>query len=102
MKTERGVFDRMPISWEAPISVRWIETGSWRKESQAVPRGVVKWFNVEKGYGFIQQENGNDIFVHYTGIEGDGFRKLVEGQAIEFEISEGKKGPQAVNVVVVD
>jgi len=67
-----------------------------------VPRGVVKWFNVEKGYGFIQQDQGSDIFVHYTGIKGEGFRKLEEGQAIEFEITEGKKGPQAINVMIVE
>lgn len=72
------------------------------KGVNTVPRGVVKWFNVEKGYGFIQQEEGSDIFVHYTGIKGEGFRKLEEGQAIEFDITEGKKGPQAVNVVIVD
>ncbi len=72
------------------------------KGENNVSRGVVKWFNVEKGYGFIQQDNGNDIFVHYTGIQGEGFRKLEEGQAIEFDVTDGKKGPQAINVVIVD
>lgn len=74
----------------------------YEKGDNKVPRGVVKWFNVEKGYGFIQQDQGSDIFVHYTGIKGEGFRKLEEGQAIEFEITEGKKGPQAINVMIVE
>jgi CspA family cold shock protein len=59
----------------------------------------VKWFNDSKGYGFIEQEGGKDIFVHYTAIQGDGFKSLAEGQTVEFEITEGAKGPQATNVV---
>lgn len=61
--------------------------------------GRVKWFNDSKGYGFIEQEGGRDIFVHYTAIEGDGFKSLAEGQKVEFEITEGAKGPQATQVV---
>lgn len=61
-------------------------------------QGVVKWFNAEKGYGFIQVEGGNDVFVHYTAILGDGFRTLEEGQRVEFDIVEGQRGPQAANV----
>lgn len=61
-------------------------------------QGTVKWFNAEKGYGFIQVEGGNDVFVHYTAIMGDGFRTLEEGQRVEFEIVEGQRGPQAANV----
>jgi len=61
--------------------------------------GKVKWFNDSKGYGFIEQEGGRDIFVHYTAIEGDGFKSLAEGQQVEFEITEGAKGPQATQVV---
>ncbi|MCJ7493317.1 MAG: cold shock domain-containing protein [Deltaproteobacteria bacterium] len=61
--------------------------------------GKVKWFNDSKGYGFIEQEGGRDIFVHYTAIEGDGFKSLAEGQKVEFEITEGAKGPQATQVV---
>jgi CspA family cold shock protein len=63
--------------------------------------GVVKWFNDAKGYGFIKRDDGGDIFVHYSAILGDGFRSLVEGQRVEFEISEGVKGLQARNVHIV-
>ncbi|MFR1518232.1 MAG: cold-shock protein [Clostridia bacterium] len=60
--------------------------------------GKVKWFNADKGFGFIEREGGNDVFVHYSAIETDGFKTLEEGQAVEFEIVEGSKGPQAANV----
>jgi CspA family cold shock protein len=60
--------------------------------------GKVKWFNDAKGYGFISQENGPDVFVHYTAIEGSGFRSLSEGDKVEFEITQGPKGPQASKV----
>ena len=60
--------------------------------------GRVKWFNDAKGYGFIEQEGGQDIFVHYTAIAGEGFKSLTEGQKVEFEIIEGAKGPQATKV----
>ncbi|OGP12797.1 MAG: cold-shock protein [Deltaproteobacteria bacterium GWA2_54_12] len=62
-------------------------------------RGRVKWFNDTKGFGFIQQESGEDVFVHYTAITGDGFKTLKEGEEVEFEITQGPKGPQASNVV---
>ncbi|WP_256760080.1 cold shock domain-containing protein [Cohnella sp. WQ 127256] len=62
-------------------------------------RGTVKWFNAEKGYGFISIEDGNDVFVHFSAIQGDGFKTLDEGQAVEFEITEGNRGPQASNVI---
>ncbi len=62
-------------------------------------RGKVKWFSDSKGYGFISQENGSDVFVHHSNITGEGFRTLEEGQEVEFEIVEGKKGPQAQDVV---
>ncbi len=61
--------------------------------------GKVKWFNEIKGYGFITTEEGTDVFVHYSAVEGDGFRTLNENDEVEFEITEGPKGPQAVNVV---
>ncbi|KPK87405.1 MAG: cold-shock protein [Deltaproteobacteria bacterium SM23_61] len=63
--------------------------------------GRVKWFNDAKGYGFIEQEGGRDIFVHYTAIVGEGFKSLAEGQKVEFEIIEGAKGPQATKVVKI-
>jgi CspA family cold shock protein len=65
-------------------------------------RGTVKWFSDEKGYGFISQDSGEDVFVHFTGIAGEGYRSLSEGQAVEFEVSQGQKGPQATNVRAVE
>ena len=62
-------------------------------------KGTVKWFNAEKGYGFIQVEGGDDVFVHYSAIQSEGFRTLEEGQAVEFEIVQGNRGPQAANVI---
>ncbi len=62
-------------------------------------QGTVKWFNNEKGYGFIECTNGEDVFVHFTGIQGEGFLTLEEGQAVSFEIIEGNRGPQASNVI---
>jgi len=61
--------------------------------------GTVKWFNQEKGYGFIEREEGDDVFVHFSAIEEEGFKTLDEGQEVEFEIVEGDRGPQAANVV---
>ncbi len=62
-------------------------------------KGTVKWFNNQKGYGFITPENGKDVFVHHSSIKGEGYRSLDEGQQVEFEIEVGPKGEQAVNVV---
>ncbi len=64
-------------------------------------KGTVKWFNNQKGYGFISDEDGNDVFVHYTGINSDGFKSLDEGQEVEYDVTEGAKGPQAVNVTKI-
>lgn len=61
-------------------------------------KGTVKWFNAEKGYGFISVEGGEDVFVHFSAIQEEGFKSLEEGQAVEFEITEGNRGPQAANV----
>lgn len=60
--------------------------------------GKVKWFSKEKGYGFIEREDGEDVFVHYSAIQQDGFKTLAEGEEVEFEIVEGSRGPQAANV----
>ena len=65
-------------------------------------KGQVKWFDSKKGYGFITGENGKEIFVHFTGIVSDGFKSLNEGQKVEFEVGNGAKGEQAVNVTVVE
>lgn len=63
--------------------------------------GIVKWFNDQKGFGFIEQENGPDVFVHHSGINSSGFRTLNEGDRVSFDVEQGKKGPAAVNVTVV-
>jgi CspA family cold shock protein len=64
-------------------------------------QGTVKWFNGSKGYGFISREVGDDVFVHFNAIVGEGYRNLEEGQKVEFTVSQGQKGPQAENVVVI-
>ena len=64
-------------------------------------KGTVKWFNDQKGYGFISDENGKDVFVHFSGLVMEGFKTLKEGQNVEFEIVDGAKGAQAVNVTVI-
>lgn len=61
-------------------------------------KGTVKWFNNQKGYGFISDENGDDVFVHYSGLNMDGFKSLDEGAQVEFDVTKGAKGPQATNV----
>lgn len=66
-----------------------------------MPKGTVKWFNAAKGYGFISKEDGGDVFVHFSAIQGDGYKSLDEGQQVEFEITQGPKGPQASNVVKI-
>ena len=63
-----------------------------------MPNGTVKWFDETKGYGFITSEDGGDIFVHYSSIEGGGFKSLVESDSVSFEVEQGEKGPKAVNV----
>jgi CspA family cold shock protein len=64
-------------------------------------QGTVKWFNADKGYGFIAVEGGQDVFVHFSAIAGDGYRSLEEGQKVEFDITQGQKGPQAENVMAI-
>jgi CspA family cold shock protein len=65
-------------------------------------KGSVKWFNNSKGYGFIEQDNGDELFVHFSGIKGQGFRTLQEGQAVEFDIEQDAKGPRAVDVTPLE
>ena len=87
--------------------------GKWRARPQPwrgaacttkkvkMAQGTVKWFNGDKGYGFIAVEDGPDVFVHFSAITGDGYRNLEEGQKVEFDITQGQKGPQAENVAVI-
>ena len=63
--------------------------------------GTVKWFNASNGYGFLAREDGEDVFVHYTAIQGEGYRNLAEGQRVEFTVEQGAKGPQATNVTIL-
>ncbi|MBD3610228.1 MAG: cold-shock protein [Gammaproteobacteria bacterium] len=63
--------------------------------------GRVKWFDEKKGYGFIERDDGNDVFVHFRAIQGDGFKSLTEGQQVQFDVEDGQKGPQAANVVLL-
>ncbi len=70
-----------------------------REEVQHMAQGTVKWFNDSKGYGFITSDDGTDIFVHHTSIQGTGFKSLAEGQKVTFDVEQGPKGPKAVNVV---
>jgi CspA family cold shock protein len=65
-------------------------------------KGTVKWFNNSKGFGFIEREQGGDVFVHFRAISGDGYRSLEEGQRVEFTVTQGQKGPQAEDVTIID
>ena len=85
------------------VSTRhFFKNGSQRnqkyKEYAVMAEGTVKWFNESKGFGFIQQDDGNDVFVHYSAIQGNGFKTLAEGDRVSFEVVEGQKGPAAQNV----
>jgi len=64
-------------------------------------QGTVKWFNASKGFGFIQRQSGEDVFVHFSAIQGDGYRSITEGQAVEFDVTKGPKGLQAANVTAL-
>lgn len=70
----------------------------FRRFSEVMQQGTVKWFNAKKGYGFISDEEGNDVFVHFSALNMDGFKELKDGERVEFEVTEGTKGPQAANV----
>jgi CspA family cold shock protein len=75
---------------------------SKKKEGEiGLPKGKVKWFNNRKGYGFIEQEDGEDVFVHFSALQEEGFKSLAEGEEVEFDIVDGPKGPQAANVAKI-
>ncbi len=80
-----------------------LEVNSFRRRKEVMSKtiGKVKWFNNAKGYGFIEQPGEQDIFVHYSAISGDGYKTLIQGQEVEFEVTSGPKGPQAENVMKV-
>jgi CspA family cold shock protein len=82
---------------------RVLHTSFCHKEANMSERiiGTVKWFNAGKGFGFITREGGPDVFVHYSALQGDGFKSLEEGQKVEFNVEQGPKGPQASNVAIV-
>src|ERR1700754_487248 len=81
---------------------RWTAPGKKRRKDRKMPQGTVKWVNAEKGFGFIAPEDGSaDVFVHYTEIQGSGFRTLEENQKVEFEVGQSPKGPQATGVRAV-
>ncbi len=73
----------------------------WREVSGRMEKGRVKWFNESKGFGFIEREDGPDVFVHFSAIQGEGYKSLAEGQAVEFEVIEDTKGLKAINVAKV-
>ena len=93
-------FDRGRGGEDAELNSSQVRDGQEGKGLQ-VTTGTVKWFNPQKGYGFISQENGPDVFVHHSAIQGEGYKSLEENQRVEFDVTEGPKGPQAANVLPV-
>jgi CspA family cold shock protein len=94
--TKDRAYQKRGLRWAGPQRLQFFEGGVI-----GMPKGRVKWFNDKKGYGFLERDEGDDVFVHYTAIEGEGFRTLYEGQEVEFEITDGPKGPQASKVSLV-
>jgi cold shock protein len=95
-----------PIQLATPLcfsaeGVRDAPNSSEGKRNKVKEQGTVKWFNASKGFGFIQRQSGEDVFVHFSAIQGDGYRSLNEGQAVEFDVTKGPKGLQAANVTAL-
>ncbi|HKE22925.1 MAG TPA: cold shock domain-containing protein [Bryobacteraceae bacterium] len=98
---KRGVREssRIPLfSWSRAMSSKCVQRIEEEGKRQMKEKGTVKWFNAAKGYGFIQRENGEDVFVHFSAIQSQGYRTLDEGAKVEFEVTKGPKGLQATNV----
>ena len=100
-----GSCNPIVVQGPVPSSTDWRYTRKWRRSRRGVKKlsreqGVVKWFNAAKGYGFIQRQSGEDVFVHFSAIQMDGYKSLTEGQMVEFEVKQGPKGYQAENVTV--
>lgn len=89
------------LRWRPAVPVRRAGNAAQSEGSGTVAQGSVKWFNAEKGYGFIAVDGGQDVFVHFSAIEMDGYKALEDGQRVEFEIAQGQKGPQAEHVRVI-
>ena len=95
----QGVLDAAQVSGEQPVKAKALSGTSTQAGEIYMPQGSVKWFNSEKGFGFLAPDGGGpDVFVHYSAIQSDGYRSLNEEQRVEFDITEGQKGPQAANV----
>ena len=89
-----------PVGWVLPGSAVLARSALMRRE-ETVTTGTVKFFNAEKGFGFISREQGDDVFVHYSNIQGSGYKSLDEGQRVEFDVAPGRKGDEAQNVRIV-
>jgi cold shock protein len=90
-----------PVHVRRVVGDRLVRAIAAKTKKVTMAQGTVKWFNGDKGYGFIAVEGGPDVFVHFSAITGDGYRNLEEGQQVEFDITQGQKGPQAENVRVI-
>ena len=90
-------FDLLGKTDDKEESVEWLFY-VFRRFLKVMQQGTVKWFNAKKGYGFISDAEGNDVFVHFSALNMDGFKELKDGERVEFEVTEGAKGPQAANV----
>jgi cold shock protein len=101
VRVRRARGDRLVRVIAAGLSPGIVAGAGAAAKKVTMAQGTVKWFNGDKGYGFIAVEGGPDVFVHFSAITGDGYRSLEEGQQVEFDITQGQKGPQAENVRVV-